>query len=125
MKAAGAFERLISLEGGIEDLLADARECLRRNPSPPEHAAVALGLADLDRALELYVGGVLAAEQIQEWADLLDASEHVEYQSGMEAAIGEVLFRLSTPEINEAISHAVAHDLRVVLETARSSRPAT
>jgi len=120
--ATNALVRLIALDGDCEQLVREAREYLRNVQTPPQDSFAPLRLADLDRALELCVEGVLSGERIQEWAEILEMNEHVDYESGVEEAIADVLFRLSTPEINEPISQAVARELRAALCAARSKR---
>jgi hypothetical protein len=120
--AANALRRLIALDGDCEQLVREAREYLRNIQASSQDSIAPLRLADLDWVLEQCAEGVLSGERIQEWAEILEMNEHIDYEPGVEEAIADVLFRLSTPEINKPISQAVARELRAALSAARSRR---
>ena len=113
--AASPLRRLVALDGEYQELIGDAREYLRSAPVPQIETGVFVRLADIDRALKLYEEGVLSGVQLQEWADILEMNEHVHYEWGEEKSVADLLFRLSTPEINESITPAFVRKLRVSL----------
>lgn len=110
-----ALQRLVALEGEYPELVKGAREQLRNLRKQEPATAVVVSLADVDRALRLYEEGSLSEEQLQDWADLLEMNDHVEYERDAEEAIANLLFCLSTPEINEPITRAVVRRMRASL----------
>ena len=115
------IERLIALEGDFEKLACEARDFLRsvQKVSASDDQVGSVRVLDVDRALKLYLDGVITENRLQEWADVLEMCDYVDYESGAEEAIADVLFRLSTPEINEPISHILAQKLRDELGAVR------
>jgi len=117
---ADALLRLVALEGEYTRLARDAREQLRAWRMQQSTTAVVLGLVDIDRALRLYEEGLLSGEQLQEWAEILEMNDHVEYEHDFEEAIASLLFFLSSPEINEPITRALARGMRASLKDLRA-----
>jgi hypothetical protein len=113
---ADALRRLILLEGPYPALVEDVREQLREHEGQAPTPVALVRLVDVDRALGLFEERRLSAEQLQEWADLLECNEHVDYEHGCEGTVADLLFRLSTPEINDPITPAVVRGLRVLLK---------
>ena len=109
-----ALQRMIALEGDFKQLVCDAREFLKDvQKLPADDKVIApVRVSDIERALTQYLDGAIAEEQLQEWADLLEMCDYVDYESGKEEAVADILFHLSTPEINEPINHALAQKLR-------------
>jgi len=116
MDTASPLRRLVALEGDFGILVAESREFLYSLESLPHQKSVTLlQRVDVDRALKLFVEGFLEGDHIQEWAEILEMNEYIDYESGEEDVIADTLFRLATPEINEPISQAVALELRAGL----------
>ena len=65
-------------------LIENAREQLQISRIQPLANTVVVGLAEVNRALRLFEEGCLSSKQLQEWADILEMNDHVEYQSGSE-----------------------------------------
>lgn len=117
--AKEALRKLITLDGDYVKLVGEARNYLRCTQTPQGEGSVLVSLADIDRALRLYEEGVLSEEQVVEWAEILEMNGHVRYETGEEGTVADLLFQLSTPEINEPISSRMAHRLRASLARAR------
>ena len=113
---ADALRRLILSEGPYPALVEDIREQLRKHEVQASPVAL-VRLADVDRALGLCEEGRVSAEQLRDWADLLEMNEYVDYERGSEGMVADLLFRLSTPEINEPITPAVVRRLRASLKS--------
>lgn len=114
-----ALLRLVALEGEYPKLARDAREQLRAWRMQQPTTAAIVGLADVDRALRLYEEGLLSKEQLQEWAEILEINDHVEYEREAEETIASLLFSLSSPEINEPITRVVVRRMRASLKDRR------
>lgn len=112
-----ALQRLIAIRGEFGHLIEEAHVFLREIRQRPIEASpvVLLCRADVDQALKRYVDGGLTERQLHEWAELLEMNDNIDYEAGEEEAIADVLFRLSTPDINEPISENLARRLRVEL----------
>lgn len=117
---ADALRRLVALEGEYQKLAGDAREQLRISRTQQPTTAAVVHLADVDRALRLYEEGLLSGEQLQEWAEILEMNDHVEYERDAEEAVASLLFSLSSPEINEPITRAVVRRMRASLTDPRA-----
>lgn len=118
--ARNALRRLVRLEGTYQELAHDARKQLRAWRMQQSTMAVVVGVADLDRALRLFEEGLLSGEQLQEWAEILEMSDHVEYERDAEEAVASLLFSLSSPEVNEPITRAVVRRMRASLKDPRA-----
>jgi hypothetical protein len=119
LMVANALRRLIALEGEYQKLVKDARDQLWTLRMQQPATAVVVSLVDVDRALRLYEEGHLSGEQLQEWADILEMNDHVEYERDAEEAVANLLFSLSSPEINEPITRAVVQRMRASLRNPR------
>ncbi len=62
--------------------------------------------------LERYLRGTLAASDVECWADAVEGRDDIQYLDGQEEKIADLLFRLSSPEINTPLSPDVAQALR-------------
>ena len=117
---ADALRRLVALEGEYQELARDAQEQLRILRTQHSTTAAVVRLVDVDRALRLYEEGLLSGEQLQEWAELLEMNDYVEYEREAEEAVARLLFSLSSPEINEPITRAVVRRMRASLKDRRA-----
>ena len=97
---AEALGQFVALDGDYQKLATVARQQLRARETQRPAAAVILYLANVDRALRLYEEDELSGLQLQEWAEILEMNEHVEYERDAEETIASLLFTLSSPEIN-------------------------
>lgn len=61
--------------------------------------------------LERYEIGWLSAEDIEQWADALEARDDLGIECGHEEALREFLFAISTPDTNEQINRDVRPSL--------------
>jgi len=107
-----AIRRLVALEGDYQRLARNAQEQLRACRMEQPTTTVVLRLADVDHALQLYEEGLLSGEQLQEWAEILEMNDHVDYKPKAEEAVANLLFSLSSPEINEPVTRALVRRMR-------------
>jgi hypothetical protein len=73
---------------------------LRATAAKGGEGNVVLTREALARILERHASGELATEELTELASELEANDEIDYEPDAEAAIADVLFELSTPEIN-------------------------
>ena len=50
------------------------------------------------------IDGRISVSELGAWADLLEGRPGIEYEVGHEDQISEILFQLSTPDINEEVT---------------------
>ena len=112
--ATNSLQRMIALEGNFKQLVFEAREFLTHVQKRPadDEVITPVRVADIHRALEFYLNCAITEEQLREWADVLEMCDCVNYESGKEEIVSNMLFRLSTPEINESITRSLAQKLR-------------
>lgn len=63
-----------------------------------------LTLADVKNALDRFLNFQLPEDELVYWADSLELNPCVLYDPGFEEIIANLLFRISSPEINGAIT---------------------
>jgi len=108
MDRRAAVEALVELRGEIAHVVSVARSF----PFDCEETLVTLTCAHIDAILERYLRGTLGAGEVECWADAVEGRDDIQYREGQEEKIADLLFRLSSPEINEPLSPAVAQALR-------------
>lgn len=64
-----------------------------------------------EEKLRLFVRGSLSATEVSDWANSMEENDHVLLEAGFEKLIADVLFQVSTPEINRPLSLEVAIEL--------------
>ena len=81
---------------------------------------ISLSTSDIVRALNAFLAGEITKEEIAEWAEFYDANEDVEFEDN--EAIPDVIFNMSSPEINGWLDDVRAHELLLLLSSPRGSR---
>jgi hypothetical protein len=76
-------------------------------------------LACAIEALEAFIAGTISREDLTNWADFFDVNENVELES--EEILPDVMFELSSPEINGLIDEERAGKLAEKLRMLRSA----
>ena len=112
---AHSIQRLIDLDGDFLELLRAAQVGSPDGGAGSRPPAVILAPADLDRVLELYENRSISAGQLREWAELMEMNDVLDYSSGSEGLVADVLFLLSTPEINGPVSADRVRRMRLLL----------
>ena len=60
----------------------------------------------LTTALERLLANELRFSDLTDWASLFEASDKVQYESGFEQLVADVVFALASPEINGPLNHS-------------------
>jgi hypothetical protein len=94
---------LVEWRGHLPDLVAAAHEF----PYDSEVPLITLTADHIRKALERYLRGDATADQLEAWALAIEGRDDIEYFEPHENQISDALFRLSTPEINDALSKEV------------------
>ncbi len=114
MAAYEIIKRLVLLDGEFSEL-ASACEALKATSDPipdqQSEAYVTLRMVDLEKAIKRFTSGSLSAEQLEEWAEILEMNDYVEYESGSEQIIADALFLLATPEVNGPITERTVENI--------------
>lgn len=71
--------------------------------------------ADILRTLHRYVSGALTAEQVVDWADLVECREDIGFPNGQKDELSHVIFRLANPNINGPVTLEVARQIQLDL----------
>lgn len=77
-----------------------------------------LSSSDVARALNAFLAGEITKEEIADWAEFYDANDGVEFETN--EAIPDVIFGISSPEINGWLDDARARELLSELHASRS-----
>jgi hypothetical protein len=72
-----------------------------------------IGAADIVSILDRFIDGELSAEQVTEWADLLEVRDDVGVDPHHENALRDIIFRLANPNLRDAITPAMASRIRI------------
>jgi hypothetical protein len=78
-------------------------------PLRPAASVVVLSIADVIRSLDEYLVGNVSAWELHDWAESYDANDDIEFEV---EALKDVVFELTSPEINGALSMARAARIR-------------
>jgi hypothetical protein len=70
-------------------------------PLRPAVSGVVLSTADVIRSLDEYLNGNVSAAEVHEWAEGYDVNEDIEFEV---QALTRVVFELTSPEINGALT---------------------
>jgi len=74
-----------------------------------------VGSPDVVAILDRFIDGELSAEQVTEWADLLEVRDDVGMDPRHEGTLREIIFRLANPNLRDAITPALAASIRIEL----------
>jgi hypothetical protein len=108
---ASLLQRLVRYELPIEDTIA----MLRAYGWDADDELVVLTSGDALQILDRYLGGELTSKQVAYWAELLEMRDDVGFEERQSAELRRLIFVLANPEINEALTPALAIRLRRVL----------
>jgi hypothetical protein len=72
-----------------------------------------IGAADIVAILDRFIDGELSAEQVTDWADLLEVRDDVGVDPHHENALREIIFRLANPNLRDAITPAMVSRIRI------------
>jgi len=70
---------------------------------------------DIIRKIDEYLNEKIACSELTEWAEIVESNEDAEYEVGYEKKIADVLFYLSTPEINSVLTKESIKKYRTLL----------
>ena len=73
---------------------------------------VELSVSDMVRVLHRFLDGELSPDQLEGWADAIEGRSDIALQDGAEAQLKQLLFEISTPAINFAITPPQASEWR-------------
>jgi hypothetical protein len=76
---------------------------------------VRIGVSDIVAILNRFIDGELSAEQVTEWADLLEVRDDVGIDPRHGNALREIVFRLANPNLRDAVTPALVSSIRVEL----------
>jgi hypothetical protein len=76
---------------------------------------VRIGVPDIVAILDRLIKGELSAEQVTDWADLVEVRDDVGMDPPHEDALQEIVFRLANPNLRDAITPALASSIRMEL----------
>ena len=90
--------------------LEPALAVLSQQPPGSQHPLVRIDANDVCAVLRRYLQGTLTAEQVTDWADLLECREDIAPVEGQEA-LAAVLFRLANPGLRGPVTPALARSI--------------
>src|ERR1039457_1877068 len=93
-----ALENLLRFEGSVSEL----ERPWQRLPYDYDGLPVVLTMAHIKHALQRRIDEDITAKDLEIWADLVEGRPGIEYED--EEQCSDLLFRLSTPEINQPLS---------------------
>lgn len=93
------LRQLIELSTPLPDTLSGLAD-FRLDSEP----LVELSVLDMINILERYLGGELTPEQLEAWADAVEGRDDIDLEPRAEEQLKQLLFEISTPEINFEIT---------------------
>jgi hypothetical protein len=103
---ATVLRSLLAYELPIEPTLAE----LAAFGWDAEEPSAQLSPEHIVKVLERYLSGTLTAEQVTDWADLVECREDIGTEEN-EGSLNEIIFRLANPNLSEAVTHSVAREI--------------
>lgn len=70
---------------------------------------------DILRVLRRYLTGTLRAEQVVDWADLVECREDIGFPNGQREELSNVIFKLANPNINGPVTLESAWQIQMDL----------
>src|SRR6185436_16438835 len=77
-----------------------------------EYDEVILGGEDICNLLQRYLDGEIAADQVVDWADLVECREDIGFPEGRQDDYSQVIFQLANPNINGDITPELAREIQ-------------
>jgi len=105
-----ALDSLVRFEAPILEL----EKPWQRLPYDYDGVAVMLTMAHIKHALQRRIDGEITAKDLELWADLVEGRPGIEYED--EEQCSDLLFQLSTPEINQPLSADACHRILAALK---------
>ena len=101
------LERLAEYRLPIEPTLA----ALREYPWDCESPLFTLTREHIFAMLRRYRAGEISADQLTDWADLIECRDDLDYEATLEKTLRRTVFELANPNLNTTISHELAHKI--------------
>ena len=70
---------------------------------------------DILQVLRRYLSGALTAEQVVDWADLVECREDIGFQDGQKEKLSNVIFLLANPNISGPVTLELARKVQIDL----------
>jgi hypothetical protein len=86
-----------------------------------KHELVVLERTAVLRILQRYLDGELSADEVADWADLVECREDIGTPEGRGDVVSQVIFRLANPNINGEITRQVIEQIQALLKGATSA----
>ncbi len=84
--------------------LADLRNAVLAAPYDYDGEPVLLRKEHIAHALNCFVDGIITAGDLEVWAELIEGRPGIDFETSAEDELSEILFQISTPEINGPVS---------------------
>ena len=104
------FDHLIAANSPVSTTLHQVRS-LMGSTAAPERPVRTLHVSDIIAVLRKFLDLQISANELQEWAEVLSMNDWIAYAEEESATIADVLFQLSTPEINVPLTANSVSDL--------------
>lgn len=114
---ASALRALIAYEQPLEPVLVALRAY---GWDAPEPLATLTG-ADVSSILDRFLSGDLTAQQVADWADLVECREDIELPEAGGASISDVVFQLANPNLRGELTMQVAERMRSALRSSNGA----
>ena len=99
----------------LREPVADAARRLRAFPWDSDAELIVLGPVDLIHVLDLYLHGVLASTEVEEWAEAIEGRDDVGYESPHGDTIKQIVFELANPLLTRQLEPSRAREWRDAL----------
>lgn len=110
-----ALQDLISFSKSVNLLAAALNEFAWDFDGSP----ATIGREHLARVIERYIEGRLTAREIEEWANLVEGREDIDFEAGYERIVGECVYELANPLLTQRLSPPRAQELILLLRHAK------
>jgi len=103
-----ALQNLLELNGSVSSLVEE----IQAYPWDADATLVTFTRNHLLAALQKYLGNIVDAAQLEDWANAIECREDVDFEAGHEDMLREAMFQLANPLLTVPITE---HSVQVLM----------
>lgn len=94
------LEKLVNFNAPIKNI----SNSLSKFPWDCDKELVTLDIKKIENVMRLYIAGKLTAGEVEDWANLIECRDDIEFEKEHVETIQKIIYELANPQINEPIT---------------------
>jgi trans-2-enoyl-CoA reductase len=94
------LEKLVNFNAPIKSI----GNSLSKFPWDCDKELVTLDIKKIENVMQLYIAGELTAIDLEDWANLIECRDDIEFEKEHVETIQKIIYGLANPQINEPIT---------------------